>query len=191
MTAEKIPGYAAFEALGETPGRTVELVRGELVVQPRPMGPHVEAAMMLGSLLVPVYRLGRGGPGGWVILGELDIVFVDEIRVPDVVGWRRERYERPEKGPHLVVPDWLCEVLSPGTAKGDRTEKLPLYARAGVRHVWIVDPALQTLEVFELRDGVYALVSVASGNAVVRPVPFDAVDFELGLLWAERWEKQP
>ena len=43
----------------------------------------------------------------------------------------------------------VCEVLSPATAALDRSQKLPLYARAGVAYAWLVDPVLRTLEVLQ------------------------------------------
>ena len=46
----------------------------------------------------------------------------------------------------MVSPDWVCEILSPSTAKMDRADKLPTYARHSVRHVWLVDPLQRTLE---------------------------------------------
>jgi Uma2 family endonuclease len=57
-----------------------------------------------------------------------------------------ERYEEPEDNPITLVPDWICEVLSPTTARGDRGENMPLYAAHGVSYLWIVDPLMKTLE---------------------------------------------
>lgn len=39
-----------------------------------------------------------------------------------------------------MVPDWVCEVLSPGTLRTDRMKKMPIFAREKVGHVWLVDP---------------------------------------------------
>jgi len=46
-----------------------------------------------------------------------------------------------------LAPDWVCEVLSPSTARWDRVKKVPVYARYGVDWVWLVDPVARTLEV--------------------------------------------
>ena len=48
----------------------------------------------------------------------------------------------PETAYFDVVPDWVCEVLSPSTQSLDRTVKLPLFAEHGVPHVWLVELAL-------------------------------------------------
>jgi Uma2 family endonuclease len=61
--------------------------------------------------------------------------------------------------------------------------KLPLYARAGVRHVWLVDPDVRTLEVFRLEGPRYTLLDTHSDAARVRAEPFDVLELELGGLW--------
>ncbi len=47
----------------------------------------------------------------------------------------------PATAHFTLAPDWVCEVLSPSTAAMDRADKLPIYARAGVEHAWLVDPS--------------------------------------------------
>jgi Uma2 family endonuclease len=78
----------------------------------------------------------------------------------------------------------VCEILSPSTAKKDRVIKLPLYARYRVAYAWLVDPLGRTLEAFELRDQVWALISTRQDDALVRVPPFDAIEFPLKDLWA-------
>jgi len=105
--------------------------------------------------------------------------------VPDLAGWRRERMPELPDAPYLTLaPDWACEVLSPRTQALDRTRKLPLYAREGVTHVWLIDPLAQTLEVYRLDGDTYRLVATHAGTAPVRAEPFDAVELELAALWA-------
>ena len=108
-----------------------------------------------------------------------------EVAVPDLAEWRRERMPSVPEGHRFeVVPDWVCEILSPATAKKDRVVKLPIYARYGVAYVWLVDPAAQTLEAFELRDGRWLLIAVLKDDDQVAVPPFDAVEFSLVDLWA-------
>lgn len=82
-----------------------------------------------------------------------------------------------------IAPDWLCEVLSPGTRALDRVKKLPIYAREHVTHVWLVDPQERTLEVFRLQKTHFALVETFAGDAGVRAEPFDQVELQLAALW--------
>lgn len=160
-----------------------EIVAGEIVASPRPDPPHVRSQSNLQTLLGGPFGFGLGGPGGWVLVTEPRVRFGDEVRVPDLAGWRRERYAEPEHGPYEVVPDWICEVLSVSTAAIDRAEKLPLYARSGVGHVWLVDPAAKTLEVLRRQGDLWLVLGVYAGEARVRAEPFESFELELGLLW--------
>jgi Uma2 family endonuclease len=92
--------------------------------------------------------------------------------------------EMPDAAFLELSPDWLCEVLSPATAKVDRARKMHHYAAAGVRHVWLVDPAATTLEIYRLDAGGWRLVETHAGEATIRPEPFDAVELDLGSLWS-------
>lgn len=69
------------------------------------------------------------------------------------------------------------------TAAIDRAEKLPLYARSGVGHVWLVDPAAKTLEVLRRQGDLWLVLGVYAGEARVRAEPFESFELELGLLW--------
>jgi Uma2 family endonuclease len=109
-----------------------------------------------------------------------------EPLVPDLAGWRVERLpEFPDTAYFTVVPDWICEVMSRSTESIDRGEKLPLYAAHGVRHVWLIDPIVKTLEVHALGDeGRWRQVQVHEGDVRVRAAPFEAVELELSALWS-------
>jgi Uma2 family endonuclease len=139
-----------------------------------------------GELSMPFHR-GRGGPGGWLILDEPELHLLGEqILVPDLAGWRVERMPNlPQTSWFDVVPDWVCEVASPSTAAFDRADKMPVYARAAVRFAWIVDPNIQTLETYALEGQHRVLLETFRGSAGVRAVPFDAIELELGALWAK------
>lgn len=180
----KIPAnYADIAALPEH--LLGEILDGELVVSPRPSPRHAVASAALGATLGPPFQFGDGGPGGWWILDEPELHLGDHVLVPDLAGWRRERMPNiPDEAAFRLSPDWVCEVLSPSTIRVDRTRKLPIYARAGVPHVWLVDPAVQTLEVYRLQSEHWVVVSTHGGADVVRATPFDDVPIALGRLWA-------
>ncbi|MCX7672328.1 MAG: Uma2 family endonuclease, partial [Thiobacillaceae bacterium] len=79
----------------------------------------------------------------------------------------------------------VAEILSPSTERFDRAEKLPLYARWGVGHVWLIDPELRTLEAYENQGGRWVWLATLKDDDSVRLPPFDAVAFPLSGLWAE------
>ena len=178
---------ATYEDLVALPDNLIaEIVDGELHASPKPAPPHVRAGSSLGVVIGGPYDHGRGGPGGWWILDEPELHLGSDVLVPDVAGWRKIRMPHlPETAYFPVAPDWVCEILSPSTAVIDRSKKLAIYAREGVGHAWLVDPALQTLEVLRLEAGRWVLLGTHAANAVVRAEPFDGMDLELRLLWAE------
>lgn len=165
---------------------TGQIVDGELIASPQPVIRHQRVASILGMDLGPPFDRGRGGPGGWWIVAEPELHLEGDILVPDIAGWRRQNLPvLPDEAYFTLAPDWVCEVLSPSTARFDRIKKLPVYARQGVRHVWLIDPGLQTLEVFRLEGQRWLLILTAGGDEVVRAEPFDAIDLELAGLWIQ------
>lgn len=166
---------------------TGEILNGELYTQPRPSGRHNVAELGLGGTLLFPFQHGRDGPGGWWILAEPEVHFIRDIEVvvPDLAGWRRERLPAiPESHRFEVAPDWVCEILSPSTAKKDRALKLPLYAHYRVSHAWLLDPLVHTLEAYELHDGAWLLLGTFKDDDSIRVAPFAAISFSLADLWA-------
>ena len=176
--------YQQLLALPE--GLTGEIINGQLYTQPRPAWPHSLAGSRLGADIEGPYGRGRGGPGGWWIIDEPEIHLVldTEVVVPDIAGWRRERLPAPLTGHKIpVAPDWVCEIFSPSTRSRDREEKMPLYARYGVRHAWLVDPKTRTLEAYEQMDGQWHKLGVFRDGDPVSVAPFDAITIHLADLW--------
>ena len=174
------------DVLAAPADRIAEVVNGMLHLSPRPGGPHSAASSARGEELGPPFKRGRGGPGGWVIIDEPELHLADHILVPDLAGWRRERLPRLGRDAYTtVIPDWICEILSPRTARLDRTEKKPIYAELGVRHLWLVDPEALALETYQLADGRWLEMGAHAKDDKVRAVPFDAIELDLAVLWAD------
>jgi Uma2 family endonuclease len=192
--AEKHP-RATYADLEAVPAHQVaELIEGTLYVMPRPAPRHANTSSALGGELHGPFRKGIGGPGGWWILFEPELHFPDvtapkgiNVLDPDIAGWRRERMPTlPATAYFDLAPDWVCEVVSKSTEKLDREVKMPVYAREGVRHAWLLDPIAKTLEVYTLERGRrWGEPQRFQGDARVRVAPFDAVELDLSLLWAE------
>jgi Uma2 family endonuclease len=181
------PRAASYEDVLNAPANMVaEVVNGELHLQPRPAMPHAAAASALGGELDPPFSRGRGGPGGWILLDEPEIHLAADIVVPDIGGWRRTRMDViPNAAFVSLAPDWVAEVLSPSTERFDRGEKLEIYARENVGWVWLVNPTLRTLEILQLgTEGHWILRGTHHGDVKLRAEPFDAIEFDLGALWA-------
>ena len=172
------------DVLDAPPHRVAEIVNGVLHTHPRPATPHALARSSLGAHLGQAFLFGRGGPGGWWMLNEPELHLDEDVLVPDLAGWCRERMpEYPDTAFFTLPPDWACEVLSPSTRRLDLHGKRPIYAREGVRHLWFIDPADHTMEAFELRQGQWVLIGSAKDDDPVSIPPFDAITFNLGDLW--------
>jgi Uma2 family endonuclease len=182
MGGQRKATYADLEAV--PPHLVAELVDGELYVSPRPASPHALAHGALHHELYGPFHQGRGGPGGWQIIFEPELHLGEDVLVPDIAGWRRERMPKvPRVVGFTLAPDWVCEVLSPSTAKLDREKKMQVYAREGVRHLWMVDPLRQELEVYGLDGNRWERRGTHTGQEHVRAEPFEALALELALLW--------
>jgi Uma2 family endonuclease len=166
-----------------------ELIDGALVRKADPSGEHADAqGGLVGWLRLPFQRPpGRGGPGGWWILTEVEVrLSAGDVVRPDVCGWRRERMpDRPTGVPVDVCPDWICEVLSPSDPSRDRVTKLRVYHRERVGHYWIVDPREQILTVMRWTEPGYTTVLAAERGETVRAEPFEAIAIEVGTLFGD------
>ena len=184
---ESIPGpaRATYQDVLDAPAhRVAEIIEGVLHTHPRPAMPQALASSVLGRRIGNPYHDKIGGPGGWWIIDEPELHLGEDILVPDLAGWRRGRMpDYPETAHVALVPDWVCEVLSVSTRRLDFHGKRPVYAREGVAHLWIVDPADRALEALELRDGQWVLIASAKDDDPVCIRPFDAITFSLGDLW--------
>jgi Uma2 family endonuclease len=175
-----------------------EILDGELHTLPRPRPRHARVATRLTQNLGGFDRdpVGPNAPGGWVLLYEPELHLgprPDKL-VPDLAGWRRERFPGDELDASDdaaidaaigVAPDWVCEVLSDRTEAIDRGKKRRIYRREGVEYLWYLDPRERVLEVWRLIERRWTEVDTFEGDGPVRAVPFDAVELDLGALW--RW----
>jgi Uma2 family endonuclease len=181
---------ATYADLVEVPDHMVaEIVDGDLYTAPRPASPHATAASVIGGDLNGAFHRpadGPGRPGGWWILDEPELHLGPDVIVPDLAGWRRERMPVLSDVAYFdLAPDWACEVVSPATGALDRTRKMPIYAREGVGHLWLVDPISRTLEIYNLNASRWVVVSTHGGKEAVRAAPFDAIELDIGRWWLD------
>jgi Uma2 family endonuclease len=176
---------ATYEDLNGIPeNMTGEIIDGELWVTPRPSREHVNASSSVGYKIGPPYQFGEGGPGGWIILIESEIKLGENILVPDLAGWRKERFPVGEEHNWIsVAPNWVCEVLSPGTLRKDRVTKMSFYLEHAIAYYWLIDPAARTLEVLRFEDGKWVIAGVYEEDDRMRAEPFQEIEINLGDLW--------
>ena len=188
MIARKKPDMlrkATYQDVLDAPSDMVaQLVDGELYLMSRPAPPHVWACGTLYTALNGEFGDFEDRPGGWVILDEPELRLGQDVLVPDIAGWRVENLPLlPATTWFEVVPDWVCEVLSPSTRDFDLGLKRNIYARVGVTHMWIVDPIARTLQAFELSGGKWISITTLEGMVAISIPPFEAFDIPLSRLW--------
>lgn len=166
-----------------------EVIAGEVHQKAAPSAEHGDAQGALATLLRSRFHRRGGGrhPGGWWILTEVEIQLeTHEVYVPDLAGWRPEPVsQRPTGRPVLLRPDWVCEILSPSTARHDQVTKQRTFHRCGVGHCWIVDPEREVLVVQRWATDGYLVVLTAGRGETVRAEPFDEVDHVVGELFGD------
>ena len=167
-----------------------EILAGELVVSPRPVLAHATAGSRMNRELGTFDRPPGGRyPGGWHILPEPELHLKtpdgqQHVLIPDIAGWRRERLPiLPRKAWLDLCPDWICEVLSPSTARYDRQLKARIYHQAGVDYRWLVDPELQTVEAYQRAGDFWTLLDTWAEDPAARIPPFDAIELDMTQWW--------
>ncbi len=162
-----------------------ELVNGRLVEEEMPSFVHE----LIVGWLIEVLRRWAVPRGGFVFGSDAKYgLSPTRGRKPDVSIFLPGGQRPPAQGACRVAPDIMIEVVSPTPRDGrrDRVEKHNEYAAFGVRWYWLVDPALRTLEILELRpDGFYTHV-VGQSEGVIDAVPgCEGLSIDLASLWAE------
>jgi len=177
---------ATYRDVLEAPEHLVaEVIDGELQLSRRPSLRHARAASQLGAELGAAFDFRRPVCGAWLLLrgAELHLGPEPAILVPDLAGWRVDRATFDGEGAFIdVVPDWVCEVLSPSTAAFDRSRKADLYAELGVSYLWLVDVSTRQIDAFRLAEGKWLRLG-AYDRADARIEPFDAVPLEVPALF--------
>jgi Uma2 family endonuclease len=181
--ARKVPTLADLDAL--PPGVKGEIIEGVLYTMTRPRATHQRTGSSVGRALGGPFDDGLGGPGGWWILPEPGIELPNTPEIsPDVAGWKKERMPKlPHDRAIDVVPDWVCEILSPSTRRHDLLVKKPYYARVGVPYHWLLDLEARTITAYRLESGRWVELGVWGDETEARIEPFDAIALNVGRWW--------
>ncbi len=174
--------YQDYLEMKEEPGYRYEILEGMLVKEPSPNVMHQRVSRRLQRILEDYFW--QADPEGEIFNAPLDVTFHDiTVLQPDLFFIAEEQKEivkdtRIDGPPKLVV-----EILSPGSHRKDRLQKLTIYQKAGVCHYWLVSPENKTLECFSLREGIYALVAAGMDEEVVEHPGFEGLSIPLRSLW--------
>lgn len=183
---------ATYQDVIDAPAhRIAEVIDGQLHLHPRPARRHEGIYGLLDRRIGGSFDVDSidGGPGGWVIRPEPELHLHDDIVVPDIAGWRAERYDwdNEDDAFHTLAPDWCCEIVSPSTLRHDRIVKSNLYLREGVSFFWVVHPTEMWIEALErMPTSEWKQLGVYAGEDPVRIKPFDAIELPLARIWGRR-----
>lgn len=140
-------------------GAPYQLIEGELIMTPAPNPRH---QIILGRIFRGLSDFVEQREAGIVLLSPLDVYLDDENAFqPDVIFIATERMETIKKDGIYGAPDLVIEILSPSTAHYDSREKFRVYERSGVQEYWIVDPEMNSVEVYVTKEGKFSLASKA------------------------------
>ncbi len=178
--ARVVTTYQDYLELPED-GKRHEVLDGDLRVTPAPSPRHSNVISRLNHLLS---EWVHNRDLGWVFCAPCDVV-LDETNVlqPDIVFVSKARIGIVGPTKLSGAPDLVVEVLSPSTARYDRTDKLRTYEKHGVSSYWIVDFEQNALEERVLVAEAYVLRATLTGAAIFRPQVLPGFVMDLGRVW--------
>ena len=144
-----------------------ELIDGELIMVPSPGEVHQSISFNLSIALGPVAQSGLGR----FYAAPFDVVLSPhDVVQPDLLFVAAERADIITAANVQGAPDLVVEILSPSTAQRDWNQKRELYARHGVREIWIVDPEPMTVWQAFWEDGRFSTGAIHSeGGILISP----------------------
>ena len=135
-----------------------EIIDGRIYYQAAPSRVHQEISAEL-TTIIRQYIKSKGGlcraypaPFAVKLFGDRTTIVEPDI---SIICDNSKLTDRGCTG----APDWIIEIISPGTASHDYIRKLNLYADAGVREYWIVDPLEQAVFVYYLEEDKFRTVA--------------------------------
>jgi len=136
-------------------GMRYEVINGELHMTPAPRPQHQKAIFILAGRF---WEYLQRKPVGEAYVAPIDVILPGRASPvqPDLLFIARDRLAIVTEDLIEGTPDLIVEVLSPSNPWHDRRTKYQLYARAGVREYWIVDPQERTVDIYVLRGRAFA-----------------------------------
>jgi len=180
VEAKKRYTYKDYARLPE--GATYQLIGGELIMVPAPMPYHQEVSKRLEYLLYEYAELKQNL--GKIYDAPIDVCLgEEETYQPDIVFISNERLQIIKEDKIEGAPDIVIEILSPSTAYYDLVHKKEIYARHGVREYWIVDPMEKKIEVYENKNGEFALFKKAGKGERINSIIIHDFEVEIDAIF--------
>lgn len=164
-------------------GRRYEILEGELFVSPAPKTKHQIIATNLAEAL---NRHVRKHTQGRVLVAPTDVVLSrTNVVQPDLLFISNQRRQILTENNVQGAPDLIVEILSEFTEEQDRTAKMQIYARHGVREYWLIEPDREVLEVYELdaESRIFHHRATYQRDEILKSTLFPKLSLTLADLW--------
>ena len=157
--------------------RRYEVIDGDLFITPAPTPYHQLVSKRIGWLIDDFVGKNRLG---LVLFAPCDVVFSEsDVVQPDILFVSAERQSIVGEKFISAAPDLVVEVLSPATENRDRVAKTKLYARNGVRKLWIADPEAKTIELLVNTGDGFRRQALAGAAETLHSVLLEGFDISL------------
>jgi len=164
LTKEKRLNINYYKMLPE--GAPYQLIEGELVMTPAPNPRHQLICARIFERLLQFIK-----DKGIILFSPID-VYLDRENAfqPDIIFISYERKEIIKDDGVYGPPEIVVEILSPSTAHYDLKNKFKVYERSGIHEYWIVDPEMNSVEVYTNKGGRFSLIAKAEGKGEIESV---------------------
>ncbi|MFN3479307.1 MAG: Uma2 family endonuclease [Thermodesulfovibrionales bacterium] len=179
LTKEKRLTTTYYKLLPE--GAPYQLIEGELIMTPAPNPRH---QIILGNIVERIRQFTKAS--GIVLFSPIDVYLDDENAFqPDLIFIFNARRGIIKEDGIYGPPDLVIEILSPSTAHYDLREKFGVYERSGVKEYWIVDPEINSVEVYFNENGHFSLSQKAERTGSVKSLILKDVEIALYEIFSE------
>ena len=150
-------------------GKRYEIIDGELFVTPSPFLAHQRAVTRLTRYLSAFVQENDIGE---VFVAPFEVLFSRfDVVEPDLLYVSKARLSVLTEKNVQGAPDLVVEVLSSSTADRDRTIKLKLYGRSGVKEYWIIDPDEPSATIYRREaKGFKPVVTLQASDSLTSPL---------------------
>ncbi len=178
-----------IDDLIQSDNERVELINGEIIKRPMARSEHALIQSNISDEISLFKR--KDGLGGWWIMMEISVQY-SEHQCPnhDLAGWRKERVPRRPSGMMTIIPDWACEITSPGHERKDLFHNFMLLQRSKVPYYWVISPEDKTLIAYELDNEKYHVTfsveyGVDKSIHKARIPPFSETEIDLQYIFGD------
>lgn len=174
--------YADYQRLTADTERRYEIIAGILYEMPPPSTIH---QLVVTQLIIQLGTLVKSDALGILYASPIEVILEEAATPvqPDLVFIQEDRRSIIKEKRIEGSPDLVVEVLSPSSVRYDRVTKFELYETSGIQEYWILNPKTQSLEIYNLEDGLYNLFNEYRLDEPLHSPMLGELAFTLGSLF--------